>query len=68
MSKGRGRPGGNPEFGTKYKFDYGNAETRDHALSIRFSSRELEEIKRIGGDSYRDFCRKAILEALEQTS
>jgi len=63
MGKGSGRPGGNPDFGTKYKFDFGNPEVRDQVIAIRFSARELEEIKKGGGDSYRDFCRNAILEA-----
>lgn len=66
MGKGRGRPGGNPAFGTKYRFDYGNEEVRDQVLAIRFSASEIEKIKKIGGDRYRDFCRKAILEATEK--
>jgi len=65
MGKGSGRPGGNPDFGTKYKFDFGNKEVRDQALTIRFSARELAEIKEKGGDDYRDLCRKAILEAIQ---
>lgn len=68
MGKGRGRPGGNPDFGLKYKFDYGNDEVRDQVLAIRFSASELEKIKASGGDRYRDFCRKAILDALQKSS
>lgn len=61
---GRGRPGGNPDFGTKYKFDYGNEEKKTEALTIRVTPRFLEEIKKAGGDRYRDFCRDAIVEKL----
>ncbi|WP_375512755.1 hypothetical protein [uncultured Nostoc sp.] len=61
---GRGRPGGNPEFGTKYKFDYGNEETKTEALTIRVTPSFLQEIKNIAGDRYRDFCREAIVEKL----
>lgn len=61
---GRGRPGGNPEFGTKYKFDYGNEETKTEALTIRVTPSFLQEIKNIAGDRYRDFCREAIAERL----
>ena len=61
---GRGRPGGNPEFGTKFKFDYGNKETKTEALTIRVTPSFLQEIKNIAGDRYRDFCREAIAEKL----
>lgn len=61
---GRGRPGGNPDFGTKFKFDYGNEEKKTEALTIRVTPRFLEEIKNAGGDRYRDFCRDAIIEKL----
>ncbi|WDD36098.1 hypothetical protein PQG02_32380 (plasmid) [Nostoc sp. UHCC 0926] len=61
---GRGRPGGNPEFGTKYKFDYGNEETKTEALTIRVTPSFLQEVKNIAGDRYRDFCREAIVEKL----
>lgn len=66
--KGRGRPGGNPDFGTKFRFDYGNLEKRDQVLALRFTARELEAIKALGGDKYRDFCRKAVLDALEASA
>ncbi|WP_414589746.1 CopG family transcriptional regulator [Scytonema sp. PCC 10023] len=68
MGAGRGRPGGNPDFGTKYRFDFGNKETRDQVVAIRFSASELEKIKAMGGDRYREFCRNAILEALKQAN
>ncbi|MEH2462263.1 MAG: hypothetical protein V7K23_00430 [Nostoc sp.] len=63
---GRGRPGGNPEFGTKYKFDYGNEETKTEALTIRVTPSFLQEVKNIAGDRYRDFCRDAIEQAVER--
>ncbi|WP_138504423.1 hypothetical protein [Nostoc sp. PA-18-2419] len=63
---GRGRPGGNPEFGTKFKFDYGNEEKRDVALTIRITATELDRLKRVAGEGYRDFCRDAIAQAVEQ--
>ena len=65
---GRGRPGGNPDFGKKYKFDYGNEEKRSVALTIRISESLLEKIKEAGGDAFRDFCREAIIEKLERES
>jgi hypothetical protein len=63
MGVGRGRPGGNPDFGTKYKFDFGNEEKRDQIIAVRFSVSELQKIKQAGGDRYRDFCKNAIMEA-----
>lgn len=60
------RTGGNPDFGTKYKFDFGNEEVRSQALTIRVTPSFLEEIKNIAGDRYRDFCRDAIAEAVKQ--
>ena len=65
---GRGRPGGNPDFGKKYKFDYGNEEKRSVPLTIRISESLLEKIKEAGGDTFRDFCRDAIIEKLERES
>lgn len=65
---GRGRPGGNPEFGTKFKFDYGNEEKKTEALTIRITPSFLQEIKNIAGDRYRDFCRDAIAEKLGRES
>lgn len=63
---GRGRPGGNPEFGTKYKFDYGNREKRSVVLSIRITESFLEDIKKVGGEAFRDFCIEAIAEKVER--
>lgn len=65
MGKGRGRPGGNPDFGTKYKFDYGNKEKRDVALTIRITKTMLQQLKDIAGDEYRNFCRDVIAAAIE---
>lgn len=63
---GRGRPGGNPELGKKYKFDYGNEEKHSEVLTIRVTPSMMSEIKQIGGESFRDFCRDAIAEALKK--
>lgn len=60
------RPGGNPDFGTKFKFDYGNEEKKSEALTIRITPSMLAELKNIGGDEYRDFCRDAINEAIKR--
>jgi hypothetical protein len=65
MGKGRGRPGGNPDFGTKYRFNYGNDEVRSVCFSIRFTPREMEAIKKAMGDDYRAFCREMILKAVD---
>lgn len=64
IDKNMARTGGNPDFGTKYKFDFGNEEVRSQALTIRVTPSFLEEIKNIAGDRYRDFCREAIAERL----
>jgi hypothetical protein len=66
MGIGSGRPGGNPDFGTKYKFDYGNEEKRSEALTIRITPSLLKELKNIAGDEYRDFCRQAIAKEVER--
>ncbi len=63
---GRGRPGGNPEFGKKYKFDYGNEEKRSVVLSMRITESFFEKIKKVGGDTFRDFCIEAIAEKVEK--
>lgn len=60
------RTGGNPDFGTKFRFDYGNEEKRDVALTIRITQSELDRLKNIAGDRYRDFCRDAINDAAER--
>jgi hypothetical protein len=64
IDKNMARIGGNPDFGTKYKFDFGNEEVRSQALTIRVTPSFLEEIKNVAGDRYRDFCRDAIVEKL----
>jgi hypothetical protein len=64
IDKNMARTGGNPDFGTKYKFDFGNEEVRSQALTIRVTPSFLEEIKNVAGDRYRDFCRDAIVEKL----
>ncbi|WP_104910227.1 hypothetical protein [Nostoc sp. 'Lobaria pulmonaria (5183) cyanobiont'] len=64
IDKNMARTGGNPDFGTRYKFDFGNEEVRSQALTIRITPSFLEEIKSVAGDRYRDFCRDAIVEKL----
>ena len=44
---GRGRPGGNPDFGTKYKFDYGNTEKKNIVLSFRITESMLKKLKEV---------------------
>ncbi len=65
---GRGRPGGNPDFGTKYKFDYGNTEKKNIVLSFRITESMLEKLKEVAGDDYKNFCLDAIAQAVEQQS
>ncbi len=60
------RPGGNPDFGTKYKFDFGNKEKRDVALTIRITKTMLQQLKDIAGDEYRNFCLNAITSAIAE--
>jgi hypothetical protein len=65
---GRGRPGGNPDFGTKFKFDYGNEEKRTEIIAMRFTPTEIEKLKQVAGDRYRDFCREVILNEIAAAS
>lgn len=60
------RVGGNPDFGTKFRFDYGNEEKKSEALTIRITPSMLADLKDIGGDEYRGFCRDAINEAIKR--
>lgn len=62
---GRGRPGGNPEFGTKYKFDFGNKEKRSVVLTFRITESMLNNLKEVAGDEFRNYCIQAIAEKME---
>lgn len=63
---GRGRTGGNPDFGTKYVFQLKGEEPRTEVVSIRFTPTMLKEIKSIAGDNYRAFCLNAIATELKR--
>ena len=65
---GRGRPGGNPDFGKKYKFDYGNEEKRSVPLTIRITESMFSNLKELAGNEFRNYCLQAIAEKIEHDS
>lgn len=59
---GRGRPGGNPDFGKKIKFQTERTEPLSEKITLRITASMLAKLE--GLDNYREFCRKAIDEAI----
>lgn len=59
---GRGRPGGNPEFGMKYKGVRLGEERYDTVLTIKITEGMNEELKEL--EDKAEFCRQALKEAL----
>jgi len=41
------RPGGNPDFGVKYRFDYGRKEPLSEQVKVLMHSKMKEELKNI---------------------
>lgn len=61
---GRGRPGGNPDFGTKYAFTTDRAEPLAKKITVRITETMESQLREI--DNYREFVRQAIAEKLEK--
>ncbi len=59
---GRGRPGGNPDFGTKYAFRTNRKEPLTKKITVRISENMDTQLKEI--EDYREFIREAITKAL----
>jgi hypothetical protein len=59
---GRGRPGGNPEFGVKYKAPRQGNERYDIPLTIKITNSMNEELDNI--ENKAEFCRQALKDAL----
>lgn len=59
-----GRPGGNPDFGTKYARKTNRAEPLVKKLTIRIPESMEFQLKQI--DEYQEFVREAIAEKLRQ--
>ncbi|MHC5610549.1 MAG: hypothetical protein ACYTXA_05905 [Nostoc sp.] len=63
MGIGRGRPGGNPEFGKSIKRDSAGDEPLERHLQVRLTP-SMDEALRSLGDRRLDFVREAIAEKL----
>lgn len=50
MGKGRGRPGGNPDFGTKYKADYGRDEPLSEQVKAQVHPKTKLLLKDLAGE------------------
>lgn len=61
---GRGRPGGNPEFGTKYVFTTDRQEPLNKKVTVRITETMDSRLKEV--ENYREFIREAIAEKLEK--
>jgi hypothetical protein len=61
---GRGRPGGNPDFGEKIKFDRKLEEKCDQLVAFKVTKAMNEELSKI--DNKADFLREILKEALER--
>ena len=58
-----GRPGGNPEFGTKYKLQPKGEEPLTEKVTVRISEKTKEFLDSLGKE-YADFVREAIAEKI----
>lgn len=59
------RPGGNPDFGKKYKFETDRPEPLNQKLTVKLAESMMNYLKGLGKD-YPDFVREAIAEKIEQ--
>lgn len=69
MGKGRGRPGGNPDFGTKHRFDYGRNNPLSEQVGTRIASEtklQLKEIAEQKNCTIPDLIRAAIEQYLAE--
>ena len=58
----RGRPGGNPDFGTKYAYTTERPEPLTKKITVRIPETMDSQLREI--DNYREFVRQAIAEKL----
>lgn len=66
---GRGRPGGNPDFGSKYKFDNGREKPLSEQIKTLVNPEiklELKEIAEKNNCTVPDLVRKAIEQYLKE--
>jgi hypothetical protein len=61
-----GRPGGNPDFGTKYKIHAKGEEPLTEKISVRLPASIKKFLESLGKD-YPEFVREAIAEKMERT-
>ncbi|WP_099072945.1 hypothetical protein [Nostoc linckia] len=59
------RPGGNPDFGKKYKFETDRPEPLNQKLTVKLTESMMGYLKGLGKD-YPEFVREAIAEKIEQ--
>lgn len=45
------RPGGNPDFGTKYKFDYGRDEPLSEQVKVLMNPQMKQELKSLANQN-----------------
>ncbi len=65
-TKASGRPGGNPDFGTKYAFKTERKEPLTESLSLRVPASMKSELKCL--QNWQELVRLAIAEKLEKLS
>jgi hypothetical protein len=66
-----GRPGGNPDFGKKFRIPTTGDEPYSKFIGLRLTATMNEKLDRLLGDRKMNFIREAIqksLEELEETS
>ena len=64
-TKTSGRPGGNPDFGTKYAFTTERDEPLSESLSLRVPASMKSQLKCL--QNWQELVREAIAEKLEKT-
>lgn len=65
QGKGSGRPGGNPDFGTKYAFTTTRKEPLTENVSIRVSASMKSQLKK--QENWQELVRQAIANVLKST-
>lgn len=63
-TKASGRPGGNPDFGTKYALKTEREEPLTESLSLRVPKSLLSELK--SRENWQELVRQAIVEKLQE--
>ena len=60
------RPGGNPDFGTKYGFKTEREEPLKRKIGLRVTEKMYQQL--IKTDNYGEFIREAIVEKIERST